>query len=63
MTEPKRKLVPTREVCERYGVCDRTIDRWIEDPKLGFPQPRYIRQRRYWDEGHLDAFDGAGAVA
>jgi hypothetical protein len=32
---PGRKL-PTRLVCERFNVCDRTIARWQLDPKLGF---------------------------
>jgi hypothetical protein len=59
MKESGRKLVPTKHVCERYGVCDRTIDRWIADPKLGFPPPRYIRKRRYWEEAQLDAFNRA----
>ena len=52
----KRKL-PTREVMARYGVCDRTIDRWLADPKLCFPKPKIIRKRRYWDEADLDDFD------
>jgi hypothetical protein len=36
-----RKL-PTRLVCERYGVCDRTIARWQANPELNFPQPTVI---------------------
>jgi excisionase family DNA binding protein len=46
-------LLPTRQVCERYHVTDRTIDRWIKDGKLGFPQPVMINKRRYFRERRL----------
>jgi hypothetical protein len=52
-----RRLLPTRLVCERYDVCDRTVDRWVESGVL--PQPAYINKRRYFDEGELDARDAA----
>jgi predicted DNA-binding transcriptional regulator AlpA len=59
----RRSLIPTRALIERYNVCDRTIDRWTADPELGFPKPRMIRKRRYWDEAELDDFDAALASA
>jgi hypothetical protein len=46
-------LVPAREVLKRYGVVDRTLDRWVADPKLGFPQPTIINKRRYFRENAL----------
>jgi predicted DNA-binding transcriptional regulator AlpA len=46
-------LLPTRQVCERYHVTDRTIDRWIQDEALGFPQPIMINKRRYFRERRL----------
>jgi predicted DNA-binding transcriptional regulator AlpA len=55
-TRSKKKL-PTRAVMSRYGVSDRTVDRWVADPNLKFPKPIYIQRRRYWDEAELDAFD------
>jgi hypothetical protein len=51
-----RKL-PARRVCQRYDVCDRTLDRWVANPKLNFPKPMYVNKRRYFDEDELDAFD------
>jgi predicted DNA-binding transcriptional regulator AlpA len=46
------------EVAERYGnVTTRTIDRWTEDPKLGFPQPIYIGSTPLWDEAELAAWE------
>jgi predicted DNA-binding transcriptional regulator AlpA len=57
---PTRRL-PTRLVAARYSVSDKTIDRWAADAKLGFPPPRWINGRRYWDEAELDAFDRRAA--
>jgi predicted DNA-binding transcriptional regulator AlpA len=59
------RLLPTRHVMQRYGVSDRTIDRWSADPNythLGFPQPVRINRRRYWRQTDLDAFDAGRAV-
>jgi hypothetical protein len=53
-----RKL-PTRQVCARYGVCDRTIARWERDPDLKFPQATVINGRKYYDEDALTEWDRA----
>jgi hypothetical protein len=55
-TRNGRKL-PARKVLERYDICGKTLDRWLADPKLGFPRPAVINKRRYFDEDELDAFD------
>jgi hypothetical protein len=47
-----RKL-PTRLLCKRFNVCDRTITRWQLDPKLGFPSPIVINGRKYFDENEI----------
>jgi DNA-binding transcriptional MerR regulator len=46
-----RKLT-TRMVCERYGITDRTVDRWTESGIL--PQPMRINNVRYWDEAEVE---------
>lgn len=51
-----RKL-PTRQVCERYGVSDRTIARWERDPSLNFPQPTVVNNRKYYDDEQLTNWD------
>ena len=53
-----RKL-PTRLVCQRYGVSSRTIARWERDPDLQFPQPTVIKNRKYYDDDKLAVFDRA----
>jgi hypothetical protein len=41
-------LLPARKTMQRYGIADRTLDRWIADPKLGFPRPVVINTKRYF---------------
>jgi hypothetical protein len=53
---PGRKLL-TRHLCARYRVSDRTIDRWVRDPRLNFPKPLVINGRRFFDEAEIAAFD------
>lgn len=50
-------LLPSREVWTRYGVCDRTLDRWVADPALGFPAPLRINRRRYWRAADLQTWE------
>jgi hypothetical protein len=48
--EPDRRLA-ARAVAERYNVCIRSIDRWLLNPKLNFPRPAsVVNRRRYWSE-------------
>jgi hypothetical protein len=42
-----------RKVWERYDVTDRTLDRWIASPEIGFPQPLIVNNRRYFSEPEL----------
>ena len=51
------KYLPVRPVANRYGVSDKTIDRWVEAKII--PAPLYIRGRRYWDEQALDEHDAS----
>ena len=51
------QLWPIRRVLQRYGVCARTIDRWIADQTLGFPQPIVINRRRYFSERQLEEWE------
>ena len=39
------------------GVNQRTIDRWTADPNVGFPQPIYIRARKYRSAAAVEAFE------
>ena len=46
------KYLPLKSVSARYGISDRTVDRWIETGDL--PPATYIRGRRYWHEGVIE---------
>ena len=54
---PSKRLLPEKEVCQRYGVKPMTLWRWSRDPDLGFPQPIKIRKRLYRYQDELDDFD------
>lgn len=45
----------SRALQQRYGVVDRTIDRWTEAGVL--PEPMRINKVRYWDEQEIEQLD------
>jgi hypothetical protein len=56
IVEPEQHL-PTAAVARRYHVTIRTIDRWTEDPDLGFPKPAVMNRRKYWSLRELADYD------
>jgi hypothetical protein len=41
-------LIPVVPLVSRdLGVSDRTVTRWLDDPDIGMPPVRFIRDRRY----------------
>jgi hypothetical protein len=47
-----------KQVGQRYGDRNpRTILRWTQNPKLGFPQPFYVGKTPFWSEDRLDQWD------
>jgi DNA-binding transcriptional MerR regulator len=46
------RMLPTRSVCERYNISDRTVDRWLESGIL--PPPVRINGLRYWRQRELE---------
>ena len=52
------RLLSRRLVGQRYnGMCARTITRWVEDPRLGFPQPLIMNDRWFFRESELESFE------
>ena len=49
---PARRKLPARALSERYGISDRTVDRWVATGIL--PEPMYINGRRYFDEAEIE---------
>jgi predicted DNA-binding transcriptional regulator AlpA len=54
-TRPWKRKLTTRLLCDRYSVCDRTIDRWTETGVL--PKPMVINRIRFWDEEEIEQRD------
>jgi hypothetical protein len=52
MSGSKDRMLPTRLVCERYNITDRTVDRWLEQGIL--PTPVRINGLRYWCQHELE---------
>lgn len=61
MSDPKQKpggsYLPAKQVCERYGITDRTLDRWLADPVMEFPRPMVVNNRRYFPELELTRWE------
>lgn len=49
----------TAAVADRYNKDIRTVNRWTQDPALGFPKPTYIRGRKFWNLSELKEWDRA----
>jgi DNA-binding transcriptional MerR regulator len=52
--KPVRKL-STSDLCARYGVVPRTIERWTAAGIL--PPPMNINRRKYWGEDGVEQCD------
>jgi predicted DNA-binding transcriptional regulator AlpA len=50
-----RRKLTSRALQQRYGVVDRTIDRWVEAGIL--PTPKRINKIRYWDEAEIEQLE------
>ena len=57
------QLLPARIVWTRYSVTSRTLDRWVADPRLGFPRPILINRRRYFSADAIAAWERSRAAA
>jgi hypothetical protein len=45
------------EVDRRYNRSPQTRQRWMKDPKLGFPKPLKFRNKLYYRKSELEAFE------
>jgi DNA-binding transcriptional MerR regulator len=58
---PAGRKLPTRLMCERYSVVDRTINRWEATGII--PQAERINGRKYWDEEKVERRDRERGLA
>ena len=59
MAEPI--YLTANQLCQRYGVCRRTIGRWSAQADLAFPAPSVINGRRYWRMESIASWEAARA--
>jgi hypothetical protein len=50
--QPAEKFFTTKDLCQRYGVVARTVDRWVAQGVL--ERPIWINGRRYWRQGAIE---------
>jgi predicted DNA-binding transcriptional regulator AlpA len=55
--EDDREYFSGPDLYQRYGITHQTLWRWLNDPRLGFPQPRVINRRRYFPRNEIEAWD------
>lgn len=58
---PPNEHLPAAKVWARYGVRAITLERWLKNTQLCFPEPIRINGRRYWRLGDLQAFEARQA--
>jgi predicted DNA-binding transcriptional regulator AlpA len=49
-------LLTKSKTAKRVGVTTRTVDRWSNQPELGFPAPCIVNKRRYFSSRQIDAW-------
>lgn len=54
-------FLPARLVAARYAMTIRSLDRWTDDGRLGFPAPVYLGRMRFWRIADLEAWERAQA--
>lgn len=50
-------LLPTHVLLARYDIVDRTLDRWLADPRMDFPRPLVIARRRYFKQSEIERWE------
>ncbi len=54
--------IPAPELAAELGVSRRTLGRWLRDVALGFPRPKIVNHRLYFERNSIEAWKTATAV-
>jgi excisionase family DNA binding protein len=54
--------ITTTQLAAELGVHPRTLARWLRDGAMGFPRPRVVNKRNYFERDAVDAWKTATAV-
>jgi len=52
-------LIPAPQLAGELGVTRRTLARWLDDPKLGFPRATRINGRLYFPSSAVEEWKTA----
>jgi hypothetical protein len=50
-------LLTARKTSKRYNKSVRTINRWLDDPDMGFPRPMVVKGWRYFSLAELKKWE------
>ena len=56
MPEAFDTWLTNKQVAELLHVTRRTLYDWAADPRLSFPQPAFVRNRRYYSKAQIEAW-------
>jgi predicted DNA-binding transcriptional regulator AlpA len=56
MSKTESEWLAGAQLAKFLSVTTMTIWRWERDPKLEFPQPTIIRDRKYWNRDDINAW-------
>jgi len=52
-------LIPAPTLASELGIARRTLARWWDDPKLGFPHPTRINRRLFFSRSAVEEWKAA----
>jgi hypothetical protein len=58
----QRSWIPATALAAELGVSRRTLARWLRDIPMGFPRPRCVNKRLYFERIAVEAWKAATAV-
>ena len=58
----QRSWIPASDLAVELGISRRTLTRWLLDVALGFPRPRCVNHRLYFERGAVEAWKAATAI-
>jgi predicted DNA-binding transcriptional regulator AlpA len=62
MAHELRSWIPAPQLAAELGVSRRTLARWLLDVALGFPRPKIVNHRLYFERNSIEAWKAATAV-
>jgi predicted DNA-binding transcriptional regulator AlpA len=58
----QRSWIPASDLATELGISRRTLARWLLDVALGFPPPKIVNHRLYFERSAVDQWKTAAAV-